>query len=294
MRLRTLPLSLAGSLLGVLLALADYQISGPVIFFILLTTICLQILSNLSNELGDFLKGTDTQERLGPQYELAQGNLTVQEMKRMIRIFVLLSAVSGLAMIYSSFGTFFSLDSFLLMLLGASAIASGMKYTLGKNPYGYMGLGDLFVFIYFGIVSVLGSYFVAAHTLPNVWLTLPAISIGLFSIAVLNINNIRDMKTDIKNRKTVAIMLGATKAKIYETLLIVFGWIAMIAYCLVRISDPWHYLFVLTLPLYILALKWIWTREDKALDPVLPLLVISTFLLSLLTGLGFTMYLFFL
>ena len=288
-----MPLSLAGSMLGVLLALADYQISGLVIFFILLTTVCLQILSNLSNELGDYLKGTDTPDRQGPQYELSQGNLTVKEMKRMIRIFVILSAVSGMAMIYSSFGTFFSLESLLLMLLGASAIASGMKYTLGKNPYGYMGLGDLFVFIYFGIVSVLGSYFVAAHTIPNAWLILPAVSIGLFSIAVLNINNIRDMKTDKKNRVTVAILLGTRKAKIYETVLIVLGWVSMVAYCLVRIFDPWHYLFVLTLPLYILALRWIWTREDKALDPVLPLLVISTFVLALLTGLGFTMYLFF-
>lgn len=291
MRLRTLPLSLAGCIVGVALAFSDYRIDPTVVFLVLLTTVLLQILSNFSNELGDALHGTDTEVREGPQYSILSGELTVKEMKRAIRIFVLLSVISGMAMIYVSFGTFFSIEAVLLLLLGLSAIISGMKYTLGRNPYGYFGWGDFFVFIYFGIVSVLGSYFVVAHTLPTGYLVLPAVSMGLFSIAVLNLNNIRDMKTDAVHRITVALLLGVKRAKIYETALIAGGWAFLLAFCGVRYFDPWHYLFVLTLPGYVWVLKLLWTKNDRELDPVLPLLVLSTFGLALLLGFGYIRFL---
>jgi 1,4-dihydroxy-2-naphthoate octaprenyltransferase len=292
MRLRTLPLSLAGVVLGILLATADYKVGVWTAVLIMLTTVCLQILSNLSNELGDVLHGTDTAERVGPQYGLNSGEMTVRDMKILIGIFVGACVVSGLAMIWISFGTLFSLESICLMLLGAAAILGAMKYTLGRNPYGYRGLGDLFVFIFFGIVSVLGAYFVAAHTLHSWYLLLPAASIGFFSVGVLNVNNIRDMETDAANRVTVAIRLGEKRAKIYQTALIALGWAAMIAYAALRFFDPWHWLFVVTLPLFILHLVGLWKRTGRALDPMLPLLVISTFLLALLSGLGFVVYLF--
>ena len=165
MRLRTLPLSLAGVVLGILLATADYKVSVWTAVLIMLTTVCLQVLSNLSNELGDVLRGTDTADRQGPQYGLNSGSMTVREMKILIGIFVGLCLVSGVAMIWVSFGTLLSMESICLMLLGAAAILGAMKYTLGRNPYGYRGLGDVFVFIFFGLVSVLGAYFVAAHTI---------------------------------------------------------------------------------------------------------------------------------
>lgn len=292
MRLRTLPLSTAGVVLGILLAAADYHISVAVAFLIVLTTVNLQILSNLSNELGDVLHGTDTADRQGPQYGLNSGELTLPQMKLLIKIFVVLCAASGLAMTWVSFGTFFDLTPILVLMLGAAAIVAAMRYTLGRNPYGYRGLGDFFVFLFFGIVSVAGSYFVAAHEISSWKIFLPAAAIGFFSVAVLNVNNIRDMKTDADNRVTVAIKLGEHRAKIYQTVLIVLGWAAMIAFCCLRIFDPWHYLFVVTLPLYVLHLVGVWKRHDKELDPMLPLLVMSTFAFALLAGLGFVVYLF--
>ena len=291
MRLRTLPLSLAGVLLGTLLAVADYKVKGLTVLFLVLTTICLQILSNLSNELGDVLHGTDTADRQGPQYGLNGGGMSVTDMKRLIGLFVVLCVIFGLAMIKVSFGRIFSMDGLCLVLLGFAAISGAMKYTLGRNPYGYRGLGDVFVFLFFGLVAVLGSYFVVSHAMPSWLLLLPASGIGLFSIGVLNVNNIRDMKTDAPNRTTVALMLGLRRARIYQTVLIVLGWACMIGYCLLRFFDPWHYLFVITLPLYILHLKGVWTREERALDPMLPLLVLSTFALALLLGFGFVKFL---
>ena len=291
MRLRTLPLSLAGVLLGTLLAVADYKVKGLTVLFLVLTTICLQILSNLSNELGDVLHGTDTADRQGPQYGLNGGGMSVKDMKRLIGLFVVLCVIFGLAMIKVSFGRIFSMDGLCLVLLGFAAISGAMKYTLGRNPYGYRGLGDVFVFLFFGLVAVLGSYFVVSHAMPSWLLLLPASGIGFFSIGVLNVNNIRDMKTDAPNRTTVALMLGLRRARIYQTVLIVLGWACMIGYCLLRFLDPWHYLFVITLPLYILHLKGVWTREERALDPMLPLLVLSTFALALLMGFGFVKFL---
>ena len=291
MRLRTLPLSTGGVILGILLATADYKVDVWVAVLIVLTTVCLQILSNLSNELGDVLHGTDTADRKGPQYGLNSGVLTLGEMKGLIAAFVVLCMISGAAMTALSFGTLWELTPILVLLMGAAAIMGAMKYTLGRNPYGYRGLGDVYVFLFFGLVAVLGGYFVACHTL--FWrLLLPGAAIGCFSVGVLNVNNIRDMETDAANRVTVAIRLGERNAKIYQTVLIVLGWILMLAYCQLRMFSWWHYLFVLTLPLFVLHLRGVWKRTGKALDPMLPLLVISTFLFCLLAGVGFCAYLF--
>jgi len=291
MRLRTLPLSMGGVILGILLATADFKVNVWVAILIVVTTVFLQILSNLSNELGDVLHGTDTAERKGPQYGLNSGVLSIRQMKVLIGIFVAECIVCGTAMTLVSFGTLWELTPILVLLLGAGAIMGAMKYTLGRNPYGYRGLGDFYVFLFFGLVAVLGSYFVASHTL--FWrLLLPGAAVGCFSVAVLNVNNIRDMETDAKNRVTVAIRLGEKKAKIYQTVLIVLGWIFMLAYCQLRMFSWWHYLFVLTLPLFILHLRGVWKRTGKELDPMLPLLVMSSFLFCVLAGIGFCAHLF--
>ena len=291
MRLRTLPLSTGGVILGILLATADFRVDVWVAVLIVLTTVCLQILSNLSNELGDVLHGTDTAERKGPQYGLNGGVLSIGNMKLLIGIFVLLCIVSGTAMTLLSFGTLWEMTPILVLLMGAGAIMGAMKYTLGRNPYGYRGLGDVYVFLFFGLVAVLGSYFVASHTL--FWrLLLPGAAVGCFSVGVLNVNNIRDMETDAANRVTVAIRLGERKAKIYQTVLIVLGWIFMLAYCRLRMFSWWHYLFVATLPLFILHLRGVWKRSGRKLDPMLPLLVMSTFLFCILAGIGFCAHLF--
>ncbi len=287
LRLRTLPLSLAGVILGVALAADNFKINPWVAAMIFTTTVFLQILSNISNELGDTLSGTDTQDRQGPQYALGSGEMTVADIKRLIVVFVVLCIVSGLVMIRLAFGSLFSTPAVCLEVLGALAIVGAMKYTLGKNPYGYRGFGDISVFIFFGLVSVLGSYYVAAGTLPTAVMLLPASAIGLFSVGVLNINNIRDMKTDAVSRVTVAMKLGVRRAKIYQTILIVLGWVLMYVFCVLYKSNPHHVLAnFIVLPLLIFHLRGVWSREDGDLDPFLPLLVMSTFLLSILFGAG--------
>lgn len=290
MRLRTLPLSLAGVILGVMLAADNTVVSPWTAGLILLTTVSLQILSNLSNELGDTLKGTDSADRQGPRYAIGSGDMSVEDIRILIGLFIAFCIVFGLAMIRVSFGSIFKTESICLEALGAAAIAGAMKYTLGKNPYGYRGLGDVFVFIFFGLVSVLGGYYVAARELPPILMLLPAAAIGLFSVGVLNVNNIRDMKTDAVNRVTVAIKLGMKGARIYQTILVTLGWALILVFCAVYDFAPGHYIFIITLPLYIKHLQGVWTRSERALDPMLPMLVISTFFLSILAGAGFLIF----
>lgn len=290
MRLRTLPLSLAGVILGVTLAADKTDVSPWTAALIFLTTVCLQILSNLSNELGDTLSCTDSADRQGPKYALGSGDMTIGDIKKLILMFIGLCVISGLAMIQVSFGSLFKTESICLEALGAAAIVGAMKYTLGKNPYGYRGLGDVFVFIFFGLVSVLGGYYVAARELPPLIMLLPASAIGCFSVGVLNVNNIRDMKTDAVNRVTVAIKLGMKGARIYQTILVTLGWALILVFCAVYDSAPGHFLFLITLPLYIKHLQGVWTRSERALDPMLPILVISTFFLSILAGAGFLIF----
>lgn len=290
MRLRTLPLSLAGVILGVTLAADKTDVSPWTAALIFLTTVCLQILSNLSNELGDTLSGTDSAYRQGPKYALGSGDMTIGDIKKLILMFIGLCVISGLAMIQVSFGSLFKTESICLEALGAAAIVGAMKYTLGKNPYGYRGLGDVFVFIFFGLVSVLGGYYVAARELPPLIMLLPASAIGCFSVGVLNVNNIRDMKTDAVNRVTVAIKLGMKGARIYQTILVTLGWALILVFCAVYDFAPGHYIFIITLPLYIKHLQGVWTRSERALDPMLPMLVISTFFLSILAGAGFLIF----
>lgn len=291
MRLRTLPLSLAGVCLGIMLAAADYSVSWKVAVLVMLTTVCLQILSNISNELGDTLSGVDGSGREGPQYSLSEGGLTVKDVKRFVVVMAVACALSGLLMLQASFGTLFALEPICLIILGAAAIGAAIKYTLGKNPYGYRGLGDMSVFIFFGIVSVLGSYFVMSHAFPYWIMLLPAVAIGCFSVAVLNVNNIRDIDSDAGLRVTTPMRIGVKRAKIYQTFLIVSGWLCLVAFNLLRFPDVWHWLYFITLPLFVAHLHGVWTRSGKALDPMLPLLVISTFLLSLLMGFGYLVFL---
>ncbi len=292
LRLRTIPLSLAGVSLGSMLAAADYHVNPLVVIFLLLTAACLQVLSNVSNELGDFQHGTLSAQGREASQSLVTGELTESDMKLMIKILVVLTCLSGMTMLFFSFGTLFCMESLLLMVLGYFAIRAAMKYTMGKNPYGYRGLGDVFVFIFFGIVAVFGSYCICSHVFAPSLILLPAVSIGSFGMAVLNVNNIRDMESDRKTRTTVALQLGENGAKIYQTILIVMGWAAMLAYACLRMFDPWHFLFVLTLPLYIWHLAGVWKNSGQALDKYLPMLVLSTFAFAVLGGLGFLVYLF--
>lgn len=286
MRLRTLPLSTAGIVLGIMLACAEHRVPWYVILLTVLTTISLQILSNMSNELGDWLSGVDGKGREGPKYGIEGGGLTEDEMRSCIRIMVLVCCILGLGMIRASFRTILCIESESLVVLGAAAIWAAMHYTLGNKPYGYRGLGDIFVFIFFGLVPVAGGYFVCSHMIDYSTL-LPGAAIGLFSVGVLNVNNIRDMKSDEGTRVTVPLKLGKHRARIYHTILITGGWILMIVYTIL-FTDGWMpFLFCLTLPLYTKHLIGVWKRSGRGLDPMLPMLVISTFIFSLLAGAGY-------
>ena len=286
MRLRTLPLSLAGVIAGLGLAAHHHTAHPAVTVSILLTTVLLQILSNLSNELGDFLSGTDTDERTGPAYSLQSGTLSPADLRTAITVIAVLCCISGALMIWLSFGTLLCTEALALLLLGAAAVWAAIRYTLGRNPYGYRGLGDISVFLFFGLASVCGAYFVAAHTLDPLVL-LPAAAIGLFSIGVLNTNNIRDMETDAGTRVTIPLKIGLRNARIYQTALIGGGWISLIVFLL---SEPlWQpdWLCVLTLPLYIAHLRGVWVYTGRQLDKMLPLLVMTTFLLSCILSLTY-------
>ena len=286
MRLRTLPLSMAGIVLGIMLACASHSVPWYVIVLTILTTVSLQILSNLSNELGDWLSGVDGDERSGPQYSMQEGGLTEDDMRACIRVMVLVCCIFGLGMIRASFKTILCIESESLVILGGAAIWAAMHYTLGKNPYGYRGLGDVFVFIFFGLVPVAGGYFVCSHTIDPATL-IPGAAIGLFSVGVLNVNNIRDMKSDAANRVTVPLKLGEHRAKIYHTVLIVGGWVLMLLYTILFTAGWTPYLYIITLPLYAKHLAGVWKRSGRELDPMLPMLVISTFIFALLAGTGY-------
>ncbi len=286
MRLRTLPLSTAGIVLGIMLACAGHNVPWYVILLTLLTTVSLQILSNMSNELGDWLSGVDGTGREGPKYGIEGGGLTEDEMRSCIRIMVLVCCILGLGMIRASFGTILRIESECLVALGAAAIWAAMHYTLGKHPYGYIGLGDIFVFIFFGLVPVAGGFYVCSHQIEFSTL-IPGAAIGLFSVGVLNVNNMRDMKSDAANRVTVPLKLGEHRAKIYHTILITSGWILMALYTILFTKGWLPYLYVITLPLYVKHVAEIWKRSGRELDPMLPMLVISTFIFALLAGTGY-------
>ena len=286
MRLRTLPLSLSGVVTGIFIAASQTALNPLTVTFLLLTTVLLQIISNLSNELGDTLSGTDTEERSVARYSLQDGDISIEEMKRLIAATVVICCMSGALMVYFAMGTLLGREALLLLALGALAIVSAMRYTLGAKPYGYRGFGDFYVFLFFGLVSVCGGYYVCTLSLDFMPALLPACTIGCFSVGVLNVNNIREMKSDAATRVTVAMRLGQTGSRVYQTLLISGGWALIIVYTLLHYTGPLNFLYALTFPAYLMHVKGTWMRRDSALDPMLPLLVLSTFVFALLFGIG--------
>ena len=283
LRVRATPLVLSGMAMGISVALLEGCVDVLTAVFLVLTAVFLQFVSNLSNELGDTLSGTDGDNREGMQYSVQSGEMTIRDLKLMIAACVALSCLFGLLMIRFSFGTLFSLKSVGFMALGACAIVAAMRYTLGRNPYGYRGLGDIYVFIFFGLVATCGGYYICTGN-PHFWnALLPACAIGFFSVGVLNVNNIRDMKTDAATRVTMAIRMGEKGARVYQTVLIVLGWVLMTIWVASWAESVWNFAYVLTLPLFVLHLAGVWKNTGHKLDKMVPILAISTFLLSLLT-----------
>ncbi len=285
-RLRTLPLALSAIFVGSFLAFADGHYNIQVFGLAVLTTLLLQILSNLANDYGDLLKGTDNDNRIGPKRAVQSGQISLRQIKSAIILFAILSFVTGLGLLYVSLGNHF-LSALLFLALGIAAIAASIKYTAGSHAYGYQGLGDIFVFIFFGLVAVLGTYYL--NSLYFHWrLLLPASAMGFLSAGVLNLNNMRDMDNDRASGKhTIASLLGYGKARIYHALLVISAMVFMTVYILLFFHSIWNFLFLLTIPLFIRDLIQIFNTQDKALlDPFLKRLALSTLLFSLLFGVG--------
>ncbi|GAA0758808.1 1,4-dihydroxy-2-naphthoate octaprenyltransferase [Psychroflexus lacisalsi] len=283
-RLRTLPLSLSGILVGSALAFPPGEFNSGIFWLAMATTLGLQILSNFANDYGDGVKGTDNEERIGPMRALQSGVITDREMKKGIIATSILTALFALALIYLSFGQDDFLLSLLFIILGASAIIAAIKYTVGDSAYGYRGLGDLFVFIFFGLVSVLGVNFLMTKEI-NLWLLLPAISIGFLSSAVLNLNNMRDENSDRNaNKKTLVVIYGKQFAKIYHFSLIAISFFCLLIFLLLFFNGKpiWILSPLLAfIPLVVHLKKIIQYKDPQVLDPELKKVALSTFALSL-------------
>ena len=278
LRLRTLPLSMSGIVLGT--GLAGWS-NWSVFVLAILTTLSLQILSNLSNELGDALKGTDTDQHGREAYGLQAGTITQNEIKTMIWIFAGLCVVFGTALIFAAFGipTINDPSSIINILiffaLGLLAMIGAVTYTLGKHSYGYMGLGDLGVFLFFGLLSTLGGYYLQTQTLTAEVIGC-GIAIGLPCVGVLNLNNIRDMSNDrAHGKRTFASMLGGRGGKIYHTCLLTICLTIFVMF------GQWWVLCVA--PIWAWHLYFIWTHESSELDKQMPVLMLSTLVVA---GLG--------
>ena len=288
MRLRTLPLSLSGIILASCFAVYNGFFQSRICLLAVLTTLSFQILSNLANDYGDGVKGTDSKDRIGPKRAIQSGKISPEEMFNAIKINVLISICLSTALIYSAFGVKNFGLTLTFFLLGTLSVIAAIRYTVGKNAYGYKALGDVFVFIFFGLVSVIGCYVLYAKKINHV-VFLPAITIGLLSAAVLNLNNMRDITSDTKSKKeTLAVKLGLTKAKKYHNSLIVSAILLSTLFSILYYTSPYNLIFMVTyMPLF-MHLKTINNISDsKLFDPELKKIALTTFLLAILMGVGY-------
>ena len=284
-RLRTLPLSLSGIIVGNGLAYGSDQFSLVILYLSLATTIAFQVLSNFANDYGDGVKGTDNESRIGPARVLQQGLLTREELKRGIQICAVVSLLFAFALIYVAFGTSDLLFSLIFILLGIVSVVAAIKYTVGTNAYGYRALGDLFVFLFFGGVSVLGSYFLQAQEF-QIDLLLPATALGWLSVGVLNLNNMRDIHTDKEvNKITMAVLLGASLSKAYHAFLLIGAVLTCIFYVKMDIR-PVYLFMIAVLPMMIHLKRVLSYTDPKEFDPELKRLALCTFLFSILFAIG--------
>ena len=291
-RLRTLPLSISGIIVGSIYALAhptDEILTPTDVFnwnifgFALLTTLGLQILSNFANDYGDGIKGTDNEDRVGPKRAIQSGVITPAAMKKAIVITSILTLSSAVALIYYAFTDTNIFYSLFFLVLGILAIFSAIRYTVGNTAYGYRGYGDLFVFIFFGLVSTLGVNFLFSKEI-DALLVLPAIAIGLLSVGVLNLNNMRDEESDKKvGKNTIVVKIGGAKAKKYHYFIIITAMVLVVLFSILSNYRIDQYLYLIAFVPLVKHLSTVYKNQDaRALDPELKKLALSTFFLSIL------------
>jgi 1,4-dihydroxy-2-naphthoate octaprenyltransferase len=286
-RLRTLPLALSSAVLGSFLAYADKQFNSIVFGLAILTTIFLQVLSNLANDFGDSQNGVDNAGRVGPERTVQSGKISVAEMKRLIVVFVFLSFVAGALLIYFGIRDANTEIILLFFLLGIASIVAAIKYTVGKNPYGYSGFGDLFVFVFFGLIGVCGTYFLHTNQF-HLILLLPAASVGLLSAGVLNLNNMRDIDNDAASGKnTLVVRMGSEHAKIYHTLLIVIALVLSLIYVVKTWQSVYQLMFLLSVfPLSFHLFEVFKNHIPQKLNKQLKVLALTTFFFTITFSLG--------
>lgn len=282
-RLRTLPLAFSCIITGSALAFSEDNFNSIVFVLCLITTLFLQVLSNLANDFGDAEKGTDNNDRVGPERAIQSGKITAKQMKTAIVIFSILSLSSGIPLIIIGTKTIPAIYFIVFLILGILAIIAAIKYTAGKSAYGYRGLGDVFVFLFFGLVGVLGTLFLHQNTI-SFLAVLPAITVGLFSVGVLNLNNMRDHVNDKAfGKMTIPVKIGIKTAKLYHLSLILLGFIATICYSIYSYSGFVNYIYLLSfIPLAIHLKRVSKINDEKDFDPELKVVALSTFLFSVL------------
>lgn len=296
-RLRTLPLSLSGIIMGAFIAKWRLSQEGGVwdwrVFALaLLVTLLYQILSNFANDYGDGVKGTD-KNRIGEaeQRAVASGKITATQMRNAVILLSILSFAATVALLYVAFYPANIREFWIFIGLGIACILAAIGYTVGKKPYGYMGLGDIFVFIFFGLVSVCGSYFLFTKSF-DYDILIPASAIGMLSMAVLNLNNMRDIESDaLSGKKTLALRLGFKKAMIYEIVLLQLPILLMLAFLMYNgfQEKGLYYPFIvmiLIFPFMKLRRTIMKIQEPKLLDPFLKQVGILTFMMAVLTAVG--------
>ena len=284
-RPKTLPLALASTILGSFLAGAEHWFSMTVFLLASLTTVLLQILSNCANDYGDYTNGKDTAERIGPRRMVQAGEISPPQMRIALIVLVVLTLCSGIALIYV--GAQGIEDKIFWFVMGIAAIAAAMKYTIGKNPYGYRGWGDLSVFTFFGLTGTIGTYYLHTHHfLPEI--LLPAASIGFLSTGVLNVNNMRDYHTDkATSKRTFVVMMGQQKAKLYHIGLMFGAIVTGVIYTVLHFKTGFQLLFLIAIPLFIKNMQAVVRNtQPLELNTELRNLSLSTLLYSICFGLG--------
>ena len=284
-RLRTLPLSISGAIIGSGVAYSEGVFNLSVFVYTILTTLSFQILSNLANDYGDGVKGTDNENRIGPERALQSGIISPKQMRNAIIINVIICLFLVVTLIYQAFGADQFLTSFIFIVLGVLAIIAAIKYTVGTSAYGYKALGDIMVFLFFGWLSVLGTYFLYSKQIDFLML-LPASAVGLLSAGVLNLNNMRDFESDKGSHKhTLAGYLGLKNARNYHLTLILTAMVLMLLYFGLSTQNlPILIIMIGFIPLFIHLSVFYKVQSPKDYDPQLKVLALSTFLLAFIFG----------
>ncbi|KAA6210140.1 1,4-dihydroxy-2-naphthoate polyprenyltransferase [Avibacterium paragallinarum] len=284
-RPKTLPLAAASIIMGAALAYWDKQFSWQISLLCLITTLLLQILSNFANDYGDHQKGSDTAERIGPLRGIQHGVISAAQLKKGLILMSLASLFFGFWLIALAYQTY--ADLFAFSLLGGLAILAAITYTVGAKPYGYMGLGDISVLLFFGILGVCGTYYLQTHQL-NLMIFLPALSTGLLSTAVLNINNLRDIEQDRKaGKNTLAVRFGTKNGRIYHCLLLVVAALCNVIFALLNFHHLVSFIFLLAYPLLVKHALYVYRNRDPLLlRPMLGQMSMLALLTNLLFSFG--------